>query len=376
MKLENQTILIVSNEPWNEIWYSKHNYAFELSKKNTVYFINSPEKWTFQNIFKRKIVSKPISVSLTVLSLNNLIPSTFPLLKEINNVILSFQIRRFLRQKKHSNWIQWSFTPLILFRPKLLKTKLSIFHIVDLNWTKFYGGIIFAKRADLLIFVSEIIQQEFEFVTKPKFVIGHGISEDEFNLDKIILQNISKEVESYTNFGLYVGGIDYRLDFNFINQIVSENKAVQFLFVGPVNLPDNHYGLEVIGDKNPNLILLGAKPFKKLKYYVALSCFCITPMDLSVSGNNISHHKTFSYLTQGKPIFGPIFLEYEQLSEIIYQSNDYKVINEYFSKFLSSGEPLELKTKRIQFVQKHRFSIHLEKIAKFINEAHSSHYSK
>ena len=34
MKLENQTILVTSNEPWGDLWYSKQNYAYELSKKN------------------------------------------------------------------------------------------------------------------------------------------------------------------------------------------------------------------------------------------------------------------------------------------------------------------------------------------------------
>ena len=55
MKLEDQPILVVSNEPWGEVWFSKHNYAFELSRKNRVLFVDPPKRWRPANVFSLRI---------------------------------------------------------------------------------------------------------------------------------------------------------------------------------------------------------------------------------------------------------------------------------------------------------------------------------
>ncbi len=67
MKLENQTLLVISNEPWGDIWYSKHNWAYELSKKNKVFFINPPIKWKISNLWSFKICIDDYNESLQVL---------------------------------------------------------------------------------------------------------------------------------------------------------------------------------------------------------------------------------------------------------------------------------------------------------------------
>ena len=89
-KLEGRTILIVSNEPWGDVWYSKHNWANELSQNNTVYFVNSPVRWTFKGLFQNKISVKNYSESLFILDYKNRLPLTrFNLLYKLNNYIVS-----------------------------------------------------------------------------------------------------------------------------------------------------------------------------------------------------------------------------------------------------------------------------------------------
>ena len=47
MRLSGKTILLVSPEPWDHLFVSKHHYAIHLAQKgNKVYFLNPPGKKT------------------------------------------------------------------------------------------------------------------------------------------------------------------------------------------------------------------------------------------------------------------------------------------------------------------------------------------
>ena len=46
-----RTIFLFSNEPWSDMWYSKHHYAAELAKRHEVYFVNMPERWRPTDLF-------------------------------------------------------------------------------------------------------------------------------------------------------------------------------------------------------------------------------------------------------------------------------------------------------------------------------------
>ena len=58
--IKGKNIIIVSNEPWGDIWYSKHHYAYELNKTNQVLFIDPPRKWSFWNLFMQGISKRDI----------------------------------------------------------------------------------------------------------------------------------------------------------------------------------------------------------------------------------------------------------------------------------------------------------------------------
>ena len=76
MKLKNQIIVLVSNEQWSDIWFSKHHYANELSQKNKVLFINPPKQWNIKNVFFNTITTTRISSNLEIVSYQNYFPFT------------------------------------------------------------------------------------------------------------------------------------------------------------------------------------------------------------------------------------------------------------------------------------------------------------
>jgi hypothetical protein len=371
INLKDKTILITSNENWDGIWYSKHNYAWELAKNNHVYFINSPTSWKFSNLFSNlfsnKISIKNINPSLQVISFSNFFPNTIWILKEINNLINSIRIRKIVA-KKYKSYILFSFTPLILFRPKFIKCKLSLFLVMDMYWTTFYGGNILAKSSDGLILVSEHILKEYERINKPKLVLSHAISDDEFIYDDKKLNEIKNSLHGIENYGLFVGSIDERLNFNLIEKMAKRWPKQTFIFIGPLNISKDHPHVHLFDNSIENIVWLGSKPYKDLKYYIKLSAFCISPMDINYPGNHISHHKTLPYLAQGKAIFSPLFQEYFDIKELMYMCDDDSSLIKLLEKFLVTGDSLDIVEKRIQFARAHSYQNILKRIEVFINE--------
>jgi len=373
LKLSGENILVVSNEPWSDVWFSKHNYAWELSKNNTVYFVNSPSNWKLSNLFSCEFSIKSINENLSVVSIQNTLPSTFNFLKEINNYITGKRLVKRIPGFKSGKFILWNFTPLFLFRPNLLPLKKSVFHIVDQNWTTFYGTSILASIADHLIIVSDKILSEYKEHMSKSLVIGHGISEDEFNIDSSILSSKREELKAYGNFGLFVGSIDIRLDFEFINLLTVKCQSINFVFIGPLNIKPSHPYYSLFTTSSNNIFHIGPRHYKELKYYIRLSSFCITPMDITFPGNNIAHHKTLPFLAQGKHIFSPMFLDYSSMKHLMtLENNKAELINKINS--FKGNETDEIINSRKAYAKEQSYNNHLSKIADFFNETHSNNH--
>src|ERR1051326_3339068 len=118
MKLEDQTILVTSNEPWGDIWYSKQNYAYELSKKNKVFFIDPPTKWQLKNIFYNPIILKSYNENLKIISYQNFLPILNDVFNRLNNFLVSKYLKRFFQGNHISNYLVWAFDPIRLYNHK------------------------------------------------------------------------------------------------------------------------------------------------------------------------------------------------------------------------------------------------------------------
>lgn len=354
--MKGETIVVTSNEPWGDIWYSKQNYAYELSKTNRVYFLNPPVKRSVLNLFNFRVKTEPISESLTVVHYDHVFPYLNGFFNRLNNLVVSkFLNRWFKKSQGVERFIFWAFDPIRLYNPKLLNAKQSIFHCVDYFYFKHLGEKVLCQNVDYIFATSQLFLDNYSAFDKPKFVVPHGISSEEFWLDPLEKQKIKAELP-FTDFGLYIGVIDHRMDFELMEKVITRFKDTPFVFVGPIR-PQDNASFANIFEKNlyQNVHLLGPKHFKTLKYYVDASLFCLSLMDMTFHMNTVHHHKTLVYLNQGKPVFSFAFEEYKKLDEIIYLSNDGKELMDMMDRFLKHGEPEELKQRRIEHAKKFVF---------------------
>lgn len=354
-----KNIALISNEPWGDIWYSKHHYANELSKRHNVFFIDPPKKWQFSNLFYNKVKMEVINERLRVVHYKNILPHFF---YRINNLIVSKKLKKFFKANNSPIDIFWSFDPIRLFEPKKMGANFSIFHVVDKYKNIHKSEELFNKNVDLFISVSKDFIDRYKIYNKRILSIPHGISKDEFEIDDSF-------PIPFSNYGVYIGTIDLRLDYNFLVKLIERFPNQQFVFVGKI-IPTGDKNQEriFINHEFKNVVHVPPIHAKKLKYYIHFSSFCMAPMIKSYDGNLISHHKIFQYLAHGKPTFSPEFTEYISISNLLYMNNSDDKLISLLENYFENGEDSNLLNERIKFALQNTYDSHIKNIFDVINE--------
>lgn len=360
MKLENQNILIVSNEPWGDVWYSKQNWAYELSKrKNNVFFINSPKRWSIKGLFSTWIRKYNYSDYLVILDYENRLPFTrYGLISRLNEYLVSNSLRRWLKNQDITDYLFWSFDPYRFVNPKLLRPKRSIYMRVDRYQTSTEVELL--KNIDCIIVTAKELIKEINYSGK-YLVLSHGISEEEFSQ--------TEDISYSEGYFIYVGNIDLRLDVDLIKKMVCHFPKKTFLFIGSINSTKNLIYKELFIEKRyKNIILHGVEHFKNLKNYIYYSKACIAPMDLTIHGNDVHHHKSLQYLAMGKPIISPKFKDaVNEGNMMLYYTNHDEAID--LLENLDISENSQLITDRITFAKQFTYNNLINKVEQFLTES-------
>lgn len=358
MKLKGKNIAVVSNEPWGETWYSKHNYAYELSRNNKVYFINPASRWKPANLLARKVEVKEITPNLFTVNYDNILPALNPSLFRLNNQLVSRLLRSFFRQQHVTDMLFWTFDPYRLYHPRALGASVSVFHSVDKYDFKPLGERMLCRNADHIFIISRSYFDTYKPLNRSVHLVPHGISSDEFSAEPADF--------AIKDYGLYVGNIDSRLDYGLIEKALVAFPSVPFVFIGRLSIPqDNATAIKLFKDQAyPNLHIAGEKHFKQLKNYIAGARFCIAFMNQAHSWNLISHHKIFQYMALGKPVFSCSFSEYESFSHLLYMNNNSELLLKQLDQFLNKGEDATLAGKRIEIARQHSFEAIFESVEK------------
>ncbi len=367
MSFNEKAIIVTSNEPWGDLWYSKQNYAYELSKTHQVIFINPPQKWKVKNLLLPHFYLEEYTANLRILNYQNTLPIINNFFNRINNYIISKRIKFYLKRNGFTDYILWAFDPQRLYNHKVLGAVFGVYHCVDYYYFKFIGETELCKNSDVLFATSQRYIDEYKDFQIPKYIVPHGISSEEFEINP---EESLKAVLPVEDYALYVGVIDRRIDYELLEKALIRFPELPFVFIGPVRIPNDSISAKRIFEdkKYKNLLAIGSKHFKTLKYYINKARFCISFMDMKMHSNTVHHHKTLVYLTQGKPIFSPTFTEYKDLSNIIYLNDSYEGLLNMIDKFLKEGEDKSLSKKRMEYAKRFTFEQVLEDATNILNK--------
>lgn len=331
-------ILLVSNEPWGDVWYSKQHYANELSKTDIVYFINPCRSFSLKNLFNFSVKVFEVKKNLFVLSYYNNVPSSNKLLilANLNDFINSLKIKwRLSKDRKSTNWLVYQFDParFINFLPAAKGTK-RVYHVVD-PYHSFFGDKIIAKQANLVIGIKDSLVQYYRTLNEHVIHVPHGISDEELKYDELEIKRIK---ELYQNVILFIGTINNDVDLLLLAK-VAKCEVGTLLIIGPNVLTDESRKKEFIHLMHlPSVVYIGPVEAKELKNYVASAKVCIIPYLINKSSLNRTPLKLINYLAQKKPVVSTLKFEDIRLSQnVVYDAPDYSQFIHYLKEAMDGG---------------------------------------
>jgi len=367
-------IIISSDEPWSDVWMPQVHYAFQLSKRYDVVFIDPPNRWTFKNLFNFKLETRKVDNDIIVVRYLNLIPlSLGRVAVYLNDKINQFLISKLLNFKKNQlKIIMWRFDAFrSMYNFENRETTRQIFHVIDPIAGKNLD-IPLAKRAELVLITSPKFIDHYLKINSNVLQIGQGVDLDFYRSP---VQYNEKEIEQSKNSILLLCTYTDEIDYEFLKRLAEKFSSKNITLIGPnrVTLPPKIAQFDsLIQLKNVNW--LGAMPPAKFRKHLDSCRVGLIAYDKSNSVNNLrSPLKIIGYLAAGKPVISNIdsevpslvnkgiYYAYEDETfydyiEASYKENlqfDKHIVNDYLSKmdydnlldsiFENLDEPLKAK---------------------------------
>ncbi|MFK8013655.1 MAG: glycosyltransferase [Marinicellaceae bacterium] len=347
-------VLIISPEPWDGHFVSKHHYAVTLSKTGShVYFLSPPD-----NSLSDLLVKK----------------TKYTNLWEIKSPKLTKGLRfypSFIRRMIENKWLKsleqkigskfttiWLFENSRFYNMGFANNRLKIYHQVDLNQN--FHEITASKTADIVFCTSDIIKNVLKAHCRYIYKIHHAVANfDVSKLANMYKDMITKDIINAAYIGnLRMGYLDVELLLN----VVKSFPHVIFHFVGTCNKDEPLYlactGLDNVKwwgrvDSSDIPSILNSVDVLLLTYQTAHY------------KDQSSPHKVMEYLASGKVTVATYTDEYKDKSELLEMVDKN---SEYLSKFdtvindLVNYNSTEKQKIRKTFANEHTYEKQLSKI--------------
>lgn len=360
--MTNKTILLISPEPWQWQYVSKHHYAITLAQKGyTVYFLNPPDNHL-----------KNIEIRQTKYS--NLYEVTAPQVAKGLRFYPKF-LRVFVEGKWLNNFekligakisVVWLFENSRFYNMEFAKDRLKIYHQVDSNQDFHIKEA--ASSADICYCVTDYIRNDLLKYHKNVFKIPHGLSLPSAKKE-LTKEQQKKFLLSDINVG-YIGNLDMKyIHVALMDKLISKYKDVMFHFVGSYSENGELYRT---CHKYQNVIWWGRVESAMIpsileKVDISLLCYKVEEFSEQLANS----HKILEYLYSGKVTVATYTDEYKDkrhLLEMVDNSNDYLPKFDEVIANLQYYNSQDKQKKRKKYALENTYEKQLEKIMKILQQ--------
>lgn len=365
MILSGKHILLISPEPWDHIFVSKHHYAIHLARRgNRVFFLNPPRKY-----YSLKVTPTRYE-NLNVISYDGFIPG----LRFLPAPVQRFFIRRKFKQMEKLIKVEldivWSFDNSVFYDFAALPNRVrTISHIVDLNQNFQFARA--AKTSDFCFCVMDSLQQKMLEYNDQVHFINHGLS---FNAEK----TRSESPGTNSLKAIYVGNLAMAyLDWNILYQAVHDCPQVDFVFVGPnanefsVKRNYTHSSKEKLSKLN-NAYFIGRIDSKNIQGQLTVADILLVSYQEAFHAEQANPHKMMEYLASGKPIVATFTKEYAHLNGVILMSKKNSEWPRLFQQVVENLEQYshpEMAQMRKAYALDNTYDKQLDRIEKILGKA-------
>lgn len=293
-------ILVVSNEPWGDVWFSKQHYAYELSKLgHQVYFINPTSKWNWFNIFSFKVIYTTTNYkNITIVNYKNNFPQTIfkRFFTRLNDFLNGIKLNRYIKLN-NSNLIWWKFEPYRFLSSFPFNKNKHVYHVVD-SYNFLWQDKYQARGADLIICTNPMYIDYYatNYINNTIIQIPHGVSEDEFEQD---IEEVNLIKEKFGDFVILIGSLSHDIDLELLKRVAEIDVKIVVIGIEIVKI-EEWDRLKTL----KNVTYLGEMHAKKIKNYIAASKVGLVAYKFKkiVDKNSRTPLKIMNYLAQNKPV--------------------------------------------------------------------------
>jgi len=349
--LKNKNILLVSPEPWDHLFVSKHHYATHLAARgNQVFFLNPPtnrnacQETNYKNVF--------------IVNYTGFIKGLrfFPAWIRKKLIRRKFDFLQKLCGVKFD--IVWSFDNSVFFDFSALPTEVyCISHIVDLNQD--FNTAIASSTANLCLgVIPEIVKRHHQYNSQAHLVT-HAVQKlpDIYTPVQLPGNNVVK--------AMYAGNLAMpHMDWDLLLSIIKENTFVDFLFIGtgrPTIQIENQLKLY------SNVYFIPPISSDQLIHYLHAADVLLLIYKPEYYRTYASPHKMMEYLGSEKMIIATWTEDYRDLAEaglIKMSKNQDKYLDEFNEVIdqLAKWNSVEKISVRRAYAQANTYDKQIEKI--------------
>lgn len=356
MELVDRCILLISPEPWDHIFVSKHHYAQHLAELgNKVFFLNPPSDDFRIDSTGRK--------HLKVVNYKGFPKGLRFMPTWLQRHFFKSQFERIQQLAGVSFDLVWSFDNSVFFDFKALPADVfKISHIVDLNQN--FQRDKAATTADICFCTTRYIKSELEKFNMNTHFVHHGLASQK------ILKDVELPGKSEIK-ALYLGNLAMKyLDWAVIYKAAVANPEVDFIFIGSNRDKVDPQINEMHSCKKklfefPNVHFEEAIPSEMIASYMSKAQVLMVAYQEARHQDQANPHKVMEYLASGKPIVATFTVEFEQQMDLIQMSKSNadwcSVFNQTIS-ILSELSSDERAQQRIAFAAEHTYIQQIERI--------------
>lgn len=326
-KLENH-ILIFSTADWGDPYLTnKQHNAIALGQMgfNVIYIeslgLRLPNLRSSRDLFR--ILSRLYKIFFTIFAgsmninskINVISPISIPFfknnifIKKLNDIFLSFVIKRFCKKESIDSVSIITYHPYILNSIKSIPHNLLIYHCVDKlsampGISNTYNAeekrlarksnYVFTTNLSLKKSLSRFNKNTFFFpnvVDVDHFIKAHEIPKKPYDIDKITSPIV-----------IFHGVLsDFKIDFKMLYKVCLNMPFLSFVFIGQEKEGQHNEILHRLA-KLKNVYMLGHKNYNQLPSYLAFASIGIIPAKKNTYTTNMFPMKFYEYLASGLPV--------------------------------------------------------------------------
>jgi glycosyltransferase involved in cell wall biosynthesis len=292
--LKDKRILLISPQPWSHLPISKHHYAEELARDNTVYFLEPPGTTGIPQLESQQ---HPKLTRLRIITWRPFVPKVLRFHAYPIYCAAIASVARWLTRHLGQPDIVWCFDFNVFPDLRAFGAPLKIFHPVDPLTSRQQVDI--AESADLVISVSERILSNFsqQRTRSHTLLVNHGLSGP---FSELALSPTLSRRSGPIRCGSF-GNLDRSIiNVDLLALIAQAHPDVVFHFWGPCKDNGPFYArLACL----PNVVIHGAVEKAELARESAeMDLFVLAYMDHPTESDRSNAHKLLEYMSTGRPI--------------------------------------------------------------------------